>query len=63
MYRIREEVSSKFSEVEHKSQKLQYAGRESQSLPTWAQWLIVLAIAAVLILSVLYLIHISTAVS
>jgi len=47
--------------MDHEPQKLQYAGRESQSLPPWAQWLIVLAIASVLILSVLFLIHVSTA--
>jgi len=42
-------------------QKLEYAPRHSPSLPRWAQWLIVLAIASVLILFVLYLIQFSIA--
>ena len=46
--------------MDRKPQKLNYAGTETQTLPRWAQWLIVLAIASVLILSVLYLIHIVT---
>ena len=59
MYRIGEEDSSKFSAVDRKPQKLQYAAQESHPLPKWAQWLIALAIGSMLILFVLYLIHVS----